>query len=119
MATITVYGIPNCDITKKAMNWLKQNNIHFVFHDYKKEGINIDKLNEWSAKSSWEILLNKRGTTWKAIDSKVQETIIHQEAAVKLMHEHTSLIKRPVIEINKEILIGFDEKSYKNKLLKS
>lgn len=116
-ASIIVYGIPNCDITKKAMTWLKQNNISFVFHDYKKEGINIDKLNSWSAKSSWENLLNKRGTTWKSLESSIQEKITNQVTAVKLMSEHTSLIKRPVLEINNDILIGFDEKLYKNKLL--
>ena len=117
MKNVTVYSIPNCDITKKAFAWLKENRIAYNFHDYKKEGITIAKLNEWSKKSSWEILLNKRGTTWKGISPAIQQTIINQKTAAALMQEHTSLIKRPVIEINGTILIGYDEARYKDLLL--
>jgi len=117
MKNVTVYGIPNCDITKKAFAWLKENKIDYKFHDYKKEGISLAKLNEWSKKSSWEILLNKRGTTWKGISPAIQQTISNQKAAAQLMQEHTSLIKRPVIEVNDEILIGFDQTIYNDVLL--
>lgn len=117
MKNITVYGIPNCDITKKAIAWLKKNNISFDFHDYKKAGITTAKLNAWTKKISWEILLNKRGTTWKKISPGIQQTINDQKAAIKLMEEHTSLIKRPVIEINDRILTGYDETVYKDAFL--
>jgi arsenate reductase len=117
MKKITVYGIPNCDITKLALAWLKKNKMGFEFHDYKKCGITSTKLNEWSKKIPWETILNKRGTTWKKIDPQIQQTIVNQKNAVQLMKEHTSLIKRPVIEINDSLLIGFDEVAYNNKLL--
>ncbi|MFT3909830.1 MAG: Spx/MgsR family RNA polymerase-binding regulatory protein [Ferruginibacter sp.] len=117
MKNVTIYSIPNCDVTKKVFTWLKENKIAYNFHDYKKEGITVTKLNEWSKKSSWEKLLNKRGTTWKGISPAIQETINNQKAAAQLMQEHTSLIKRPVIEVNDKILIGFDETIYKDVLL--
>ncbi len=116
MKNIIVYGLPNCDITKMALLWLKKNNPGFEFHDYKKSGISLEKLNEWSQKTSWEKLLNKRGTTWKKISPQIQQTITNQDAATRLMQEHTSLIKRPVIEINDRILIGFDEAIYNDLL---
>lgn len=117
MKKITVYSIPNCDVTKLALAWLKKNKIEFDFHDYKKAGITAVKLNEWSKKSSWEMLLNKRGTTWKKISPEIQQTIVDQKNAVQLMQEHTSLIKRPVVEADGSLLIGFDEAVYNNKLL--
>ncbi|MEO8772635.1 MAG: Spx/MgsR family RNA polymerase-binding regulatory protein [Ferruginibacter sp.] len=114
MKIITIYGIPNCDITKLTLAWLKKNKIDYNFHDYKKAGITAAKLNDWSKKKSWEILLNKRGTTWKKISPEIQQTITDQKAAVQLMQEHTSLIKRPVVEINGTILIGYDEAIFNN-----
>ena len=117
MKSVNIYGIPNCDITKLALAWLKKNKIDYNFHDYKKEGITAAKLNEWSEKKSWEMLLNKRGTTWKKISLEIQQTIIDQKAAVQLMQEHTSLIKRPVVEINGTILIGFDEAIYNKAIM--
>ncbi len=119
MSNVIIYGIPNCDITKMALTWLRKNKIEFQFHDYKKSGIAAAKLNEWSKKVSWETILNKRGTTWKKISPEIQQTITSQQAAVKLMQQHTSLIKRPVIEINGKILIGFDENVYHDDMLAS
>ena len=67
MAKIIVYGIPNCDTTKKAMTWLKKNKIDFSFHDYKQQGISKEKLEEWCNKEGWEIIFNKRSTTWREL----------------------------------------------------
>ncbi len=108
-----VYGIKNCNTVSKALNWLKENNIDFEFHDFKKLGISESKLKEWSEQKGFEALLNKRGTTWKKLDGEVQNTINNQSAAFKLMQEKTSVIKRPVIETEKGILLGFDEELYK------
>ena len=117
MKPVTIYGIPNCDSTKKAVNWLKANNIPFTFHDYKKEGISLAKLNEWTKLSSWEILLNKKGTTWKKIDPAIQATITNSKLATSLMKEHTSLIKRPILEVAGKILVGFSETTYHENLM--
>ncbi len=107
-----VYGIPNCDTTRKLLLWLKENNIDFDFHDYKKMGISKSKLTIWCKQVGWEKLLNKRGTTWKGLPPDRQEKITSQLAAVNLMTENTSLIKRPVVEAGSKLLVGFDEKNY-------
>ncbi len=113
--SITLYGIPNCDTVKKARRWLDNAGIEYTFHDYKKLGITETKLKAWSKEQSWELLLNKRGTTFRKLDESQRENIT-QTSAIKLMKEHTSMIKRPVIEGGKELLIGFDEASYKANL---
>jgi arsenate reductase len=107
-----IYGLPNCDTTKKALAWLKKNNIEFQFHDYKKEGADKAKLKEWMAADEKKILLNKAGTTWKGISPEEQAKANTQAGAIKLMTEHTSMIKRPVIETSGTILIGFKEDAY-------
>ncbi len=62
---LKVYGIPNCDTVKKATVWLKNKGIAYEFHDYKKLGISQEKLEEWLTQVSYEILVNRKGTTFK------------------------------------------------------
>lgn len=112
---LTLYGIPNCNTVKKAMIWLKKNEIEFQFHDYKKKGINETKLKEWIVQIGWEKLVNKRGTTWKGLDETLQASIINEAAAIQLMISKTSVIKRPLIEQDEKVAaLGYDEKEYEN-----
>ena len=110
MATITVYGIPNCDTIKKTMDWFKKNKLQIIFHDYKKEGISKEKLTAWCKVTGWEILLNKKSTTWRGLSAAEQNNISGQSPAIQLMKQQTSIIKRPVIEFNEKLFVGFDEK---------
>lgn len=116
ICSMKIYGIKNCNTVKKALDWLNENKIAYEFHDFKKEGVAESKLKEWSSELGWEPLLNKRGTTWKQLDPEVQKTITSEQAAFKLMQEKTSIIKRPVLETNKGVLLGFDEETYKSRL---
>jgi arsenate reductase len=113
---MVVYGIKNCNTVKKALNWLDEHNIDYQFHDYKKLGIDADKISEWQGKIAWELLINKRGTTWRKLNIELQESIVSPDAAKELMQKHTSLIKRPIIESENTLLIGFDEIEYQDKL---
>ena len=113
MKDVTVYGIPNCDITKKAINWLNKNNIAFNFHDYKLQGISKEKLSEWCDKQGWETIFNKRSTTWRELPAAVQQKITNKEEAIKVMLSSNSIIKRPVIEHNGKIIVGYNEEQNK------
>jgi Spx/MgsR family transcriptional regulator len=113
MGNYTVYAIPNCNTVKKALDWLKANNIDYTFHDYKKQGITNKELTNWCKQVGWEALLNKKGTTWKLLGPALQATITNQKAAIALMVEKTSVIRRPLIEKEgKVIVLGFDETDY-------
>lgn len=114
---LKVYGIPNCDTVKKTIAWLKDHNLEYQFHDFKKLGITEERLSVWAKDLGWEALLNKRGTTWKKLEPEVQQSVTSPAAAFKLMQEKTSVIKRPVVEGADIILSGFDPEAYK-KLLK-
>ena len=114
--TLIVYGIKNCNTVKTALDWLKKNKIDFEFHDYKSKGIAEAKLKDWSKQVGWESLVNKRGTTWRKLDDKTQAGITHATEAIALMKEMTSVIKRPLIEVDgKVVALGFDEAEYKKK----
>ncbi|MBS7564042.1 Spx/MgsR family RNA polymerase-binding regulatory protein [Mucilaginibacter sp. Bleaf8] len=108
-----VYGITNCNTVKKALDWLKQNQVDYEFHDFKKLGVSADKLQEWDAKAGYEKFLNKQGLTWKQLDPEVKESIKTKEDALQLVQQKTSMIKRPVIEDNGFLFFGFDESAYK------
>lgn len=110
-----VYGIPNCDTIKKTIGWLQKNKITYQFYDYKKKGITPAKLKAWSKQVGWESLVNKKGSTWRQLSQATQITITNEKAAIGLLVENTSAIKRPVIEKEgKVITVGFDEQAYKD-----
>ena len=113
----TVYAIPNCNTVKKALDWLQKNKIVYEFHDYKKKGITATVLTNWCKQVGWEALINKKGATWRQLTPDIQASISTQKAAIALMIEKTSIIKRPLIEENGKILaLGFDETEYKKAL---
>lgn len=110
---ITVYGIPNCNTVKKAITWLNENKIDFQFHDYKKQGITKAMLSNWSKQVSIEVLLNKKGTTWKACSPDEQAAASNKAGAIQLMTEKPSLIKRPVVAQDGNVLaVGFAADNY-------
>lgn len=113
-----VYGIPNCNTVKKAIDWLKSNADDFEFYDYKKKGISEEKLREWSKEVGWEKLINKKGTTWRTLPAEQQQKVTNEKSAIELMIEKPSVIKRPVIEKDGKLIVGFDEEEYKNGLKK-
>lgn len=113
---MVVYGIKNCDTVKKALNWLDENKVKYEFHDFKKLNISEDKLKDWSDKVGYEALLNKKGTTWKKLDKEVQDSITSASTAFTLMQEKTSVIKRPVLEKDGKIVLGFNPDSFQELL---
>lgn len=114
---IKVYGIPNCNTVKKAIDWLKHNNLAYEFHDYKKQGITKEKLQEWFAHFGWQTVLNNKGTTWAALTNDEKQKVNTEKKALKFLLENTSAIKRPIIEANSKYLIRFDEDQYREALL--
>jgi arsenate reductase len=108
-----VYGITNCDTVKKALNWLKANQVAYEFHDFKKLGVTPQKLQEWNDKAGYEKFLNKQGLTWKQLDPAVKENVKTAADALQLLQQKTSMIKRPVIEDGSFLFFGFDEAVYK------
>jgi len=108
---ITLYGIPNCDTVKKARNWLENNNISYQFHDFRKDGLTQEKLEQWIQQLSWEKVLNKRSTSWRALSDETKEGMNNSLAVVEALNQPT-LIKRPVLETSDTLVVGFSEKSY-------
>ena len=109
---IQVYGIPNCDTVKKAMAWLKENDVAFEFHDFKKEGITSDRLKEWLKFSSLEKIINKKSIAFKTLCLEEKLMTAKKSDAIKLMQLNTNLIKRPVVEIAGTILNGFQQDEF-------
>ena len=109
---VKIYGIPNCDTMKNARRWLEANGIEYDFHDYKKLGVPEKNLKNWVNQAGWETILNKRGTTWRKLDDELKHTI-DNESAIKVMLDNPSIIKRPVLESNHLLLIGFKEDEYR------
>jgi arsenate reductase len=93
---------------KKAFNWLDEHGIKYAFHDYKKQGITADKINEWLKQTDVTKLINTKGTTFKKLSEVDKAALANQSKAISLMMEHTSMIKRPIVELSNDLLIGFD-----------
>jgi arsenate reductase len=113
---ITLYGIPNCDTVKKARTWLEQAGLSYQFHDFKKAGLDKTTVSAWLKEVPWEILVNKKGTTWRNLPDATKASVIDATSATALMLENTSVIKRPVLCTNNQVLVGFDADLYKKTL---
>ncbi len=111
----TLYGISNCSTVKKAKDWLTDHDIEFEFHDYRKQGLTPDLLNQFEASVGWEALLNKRSTSWKQL-SEDQRNTVSKQTALEYMLAKPTLIKRPVLDTKKKLIIGFTEQNYRNEL---
>ena len=111
MTPLTLYGIKACDTMKKAQTWLTENSHAFDFHDYKKSGIDRASLERWCNEHGWEAILNKRGTTFRKLDEADKQDL-NQEKAIALLLEHTSMIKRPVLDLGERTLVGFKAEDY-------
>lgn len=109
---ITLYGIPNCDTIKKARAWLKEHGVDYSFHDYKKAGVDEDRLRAWVGELGWEALLNRRGTTWRKLPEDVREGI-DEEGAMAVMLESPSIIRRPVLDLGDRRVVGFSSDGYR------
>jgi Spx/MgsR family transcriptional regulator len=107
----TLYGIPNCDTLKKAKKWLESNQIDYQFHDYRKDGLDEQWLTNTEANVGWEIMLNKRGTTFMKLTDK-QKNEINRETALALMLEFPAMIKRPILLNKGSYYVGFKADKY-------
>ncbi|MEY3293134.1 MAG: hypothetical protein RJB12_905 [Pseudomonadota bacterium] len=108
---VTLYGIPNCDTVKKARVWLDQHGVAFDFHDYKKAGIDRLRLEAWVAEHGWETMLNRAGTTFRALPD-ADKADLNAGKAVALMLAQPSMIKRPVLDLGDRTLVGFKPELY-------
>jgi arsenate reductase len=109
---VKVYGIPNCDTVKRARAWLDGKGVEAEFHDYKTAGVSRERISSWLRHTDWETLLNRRGLTWRKLPEARKAAIKDDASAIDLMLEQPSIIKRPVLEFDGKLLVGFDAGSY-------
>lgn len=110
---LTLYGIPNCNTVKKARMWLEKNNVDYNFHDYKKLGVTKEKIENWMTKQPWEKLVNRAGMTYRKLSDDEKAAVNDNTSAAQLMMEKTSVIKRPIVEKDGNIVaLGFKEEEY-------
>ena len=112
---ISIYGIKNCDTMKKAFAWLTTNNIAYEFIDYKQATVVETHLPDWNQRAGWKTLLNTRGLMWKKL-SAAERADIDENKALALMQRYPVLIKRPVLDCGRCLLIGFDPETYAKEL---
>ncbi|MEE9337018.1 MAG: ArsC family reductase [Methylococcaceae bacterium] len=110
-----LYGISNCTTVKKAKDWLNGHNIEYKFHDYRKQGLTEDLLKSFDAKLGWEVILNKRSTSWPKLTDEQRETI-SKITAFQYMLESSTLIKRPILDTGEKMVVGFTDELYQQAL---
>jgi len=112
-ARTVVYGIPNCDTVKKARSWLEARGVPFEFHDFKKAGLSPSLVKGWLADVSLDVLVNRRGTTWRALPDEAKAAAETMDGAIALMVEKPSVVKRPVVVVDGRVKsLGFSVEQY-------
>jgi len=115
MNIIDVYGLQNCDNTQKALKEFKKKNVMVGFHDFRTAGLKEEKLAYWCKQLGWEKVLNKKSTTWRSLAPATQQNVVDEKSAIELMLKYSSLIKRPVVEMNNRVTVGLSESILPNK----
>ncbi len=110
-----MYGIPNCDTIKKARVWLEGHGVGYVFHDYRAQGLEADRLAAWIEELGWEVLLNKSSATFRALPEADRQGL-DAEKAKALMLANPTMIKRPVLDLGNRLLVGFRPDVYQREL---
>jgi arsenate reductase len=109
--SVTIYGIKACDTMKKARTWLDEHGVAYAFHDYKAVGVDRAKLQAWAGAVGWETLLNRAGTTFRGLPDTDKQGL-NETKAIGLMLAQPSMIKRPVLEADGRLLVGFKPADY-------
>ncbi|WP_395665650.1 ArsC family reductase [Methylocella sp.] len=109
--TATIYGIKNCDTMKKARAWLDGRGVAYAFHDYKAAGIDRARLEAWTREIGWEKLLNRSGTTFRKLP-EAEKTGLDEKRAIALMLAQPSMIRRPVLDLGEQLVVGFRPELY-------
>lgn len=115
--SVRIYGIKNCDTMKKALGWLDGQHIAYIFHDYKKSGVDLALLEKAIHQHGWENVLNRKGTSWRALPESVKVSM-DAARALQVAQDNPSLIRRPLLVFKENIHLGFDEKNYASILRK-
>ncbi len=113
---VTLYGIKACDTVKNARRWLDQNSVVYQFHDFRVDGLTSEQLQDFAARVDWNTLLNRSSTSWRQLNDE-QRTHINLETALSLMLITPTLIKRPLLDTGKKLIVGFKTESYSTELL--
>jgi arsenate reductase len=108
---VTIYGIKNCDTVKKARAWLDTNGVAYTFHDYKSQGIDRARLEAWARDVGWDTLINRAGTTFRKL-TDAAKTGLDERKALALMLDQPSMIKRPVLDLDGRLVVGFKPEQY-------
>lgn len=108
---ITLYGIKNCDTVTKARRWLEAHGVEYAFHDFRQDGLASTDVQQWVDELGWESLVNKRSTSWKALEESARDKM-NAAGAVAAILEQPTLIKRPLLDTGKERFTGFSAERY-------
>lgn len=108
----TLYGIPNCDTVKKARTWLADHQQPFDFHDFKKQGLERATVAAWLEQLDWEVLVNRKGTTWRKLSDEQRAAVTDKASALELMLANPSVVKRPVLDRGGKFSVGFSDAQY-------
>ncbi len=112
---IHVYGIKNCDSVKKALFFLKEHDLAYEFHDFKSENISCETIDQWLNKTDIKTLFNSRSTTYRNL--KLKDLNLDDKQKREWLCKENMLIKRPVIEHNGAIFVGYNEENFTKGLL--
>lgn len=109
--SMKLYGIKNCDTVKRARAWLEQHGLAYEFHDFRQDGLDETMIRRWQATVSIDTLLNRRGTTWRNLDTSLRDNLAAEDIPALLV-SHPTLVKRPVLERDDDVMVGFSDKGY-------
>lgn len=113
---IRMYGLATCDTVRKARAWFEVRGLAYEFVDFRKVPPTAERLEHWCRALGSDVVVNRRGTTWRKLGADIQARMLTLEDTVAVLMEYPSLVRRPVVELRSELLIGFEEEEYARRI---
>jgi len=109
-----------CSTCKAAIKWLDAQKMNYEVRDIKGENPNYEELQQWHEKSGLPIkrFFNTSGLVYRGLNLKDKLASMSDEDKLKLLATDGMLVKRPLLVSENDILLGFKEEEWKQKLLK-
>jgi len=111
LKVLTIYGIPSCDTCRNARKWLTEHDKEYKFHNLREDGLDLQMLHRWAQTADWQKILNTSSVTWRKIP-EVDRAGMTMKRAIALMIEQPTLVKRPVLEYEDVVVLGFSPDNY-------
>ena len=109
-----LFEYPKCSTCQKAKIYLESKNFNYKIRNIVIDKLNVNELNRLIQKSGKDInkFFNTSGLKYKELKLKDKIQTMSYEEKLQILSSDGMIVKRPLLELDDAVLIGFKEKEW-------